>query len=244
MAAAQPSIQVQVHKDAEDLATAVAAAFVRRLGEIQATGGVPRVVLAGGGIIEAMHRAVAAAPAGVDWTRVEFWWGDERYVESWSQDRNSLAARRDLLSPVGAAEGLVHEPPAVDCGLPLHDAVATYAQEFPEEDFDVVLLGMGPDGHTASLFPGRDDVLAPADAIGVLDSPKPPALRLSMTAARLSRAGEVWLVASGTAKAEAVMNALHPDDDQVDVVAVPAAAPQGRRATVWWLDRDASALLS
>jgi 6-phosphogluconolactonase len=99
---------------------------------------------------------------------------------------------------------------------------------------------MGPDGHTASLFPGRSDVLEPGDALGVTDSPKPPSLRLSMTADRLSRATEVWVMASGVAKAEAVEKAL---THGVDVIDVPVAAPHGRRATLWWLDTDAACFL-
>jgi 6-phosphogluconolactonase len=235
-----PAPEVHVQGTATDLAGAVAAALVERLSSIQKAGRVPQVVLAGGGIADAVHRAVAAAPGGVDWSQVEFWFGDERYVESFSAERNSLAARRDLLAPVGATEALVHEPPASDSGLPLHDAVATYAQEFPDGDFDLVMLGMGPDVHTASLFPGRAEVLDPGDAVGVLDSPKPPSLRLSMTAARLSRATEVWVMASGVAKAEAVENAL---THGVDPVAVPVAAPHGREATLWWLDTDAACFL-
>ncbi len=238
--AGPPAPEVHVQGTATDLAAAIAAAFTARLSALQAAGHVPKVVLAGGGIADAVHRAVAASPGAVDWSRVEFWLGDERYVESFSTDRNVLAARRDLLTPVGANEALVHEPPASDSGLPLHDAVATYAQDFPDEDFDLVMLGMGPDGHTASLFPGRADVLDPGDAVGVLDSPKPPSLRLSMTATRLSRSTEVWVMASGVAKAEAVENAL---TDGVDPVAVPVAAPHGRQATVWWLDTDAAAFL-
>ncbi|MDO7869568.1 6-phosphogluconolactonase [Nocardioides jiangxiensis] len=238
------TISVEVSPDAARLTETVAAALTERLAAIQAEGRTPRVVLAGGSIIEELHRVVAAAPGDVDWSRVEFWWGDERYVDSWSPDRNCLAAQRDLLTPLGASPDLVHVPPATDSGQPVQDAAATYAQDFPAGDFDVVMLGMGPDGHTCSLFPGReDDVLSTLDAVAVVDSPKPPALRLSMTPARLSRSSLVWLVASGTGKAEAVRAALAPTGGSVDPVEVPAVAPRGAEATIWWLDEDAAALL-
>jgi 6-phosphogluconolactonase len=237
-------IEVERAADAAGLVARVVAALTERLAAVQAEGRIPRVVLAGGSIIEELHRALAVSPGDVDWSRVEFWWGDERYVESWSSERNSLAAVRDLLTPVGADESLVHLPPATDSGQPVQDAAATFAQEFPAGDFDVVMLGMGPDGHTCSLFPGReDDVLSTRDAVAVVDSPKPPPLRLSMTPARLSRSAYVWLVASGEAKAEAVRNALAPAGGTVDPVEVPAAAPRGREATVWWLDEAAASLL-
>jgi 6-phosphogluconolactonase len=238
------SIAVDVSPTAEQLVQKVVEALTTRLAALQADGRIPRVVLAGGSIIEALHQALAAAPGDVDWSRVEFWFGDERYVESYSQERNSLVAQRDLLTPVGADPELVHVPPATDTGMPVHDAAATYAQEFSDGDFDVVMLGMGPDGHTCSLFPGReDDVLSTRDAVAVVDSPKPPALRLSMTPTRLSRASVVWLVASGAAKAPAVAAALAPADGTVDPVEVPAVAPRGREGTVWWLDREAASHL-
>lgn len=238
------TISVEVLPTAGELTATVASALTEQLAAVQAEGRLPRVVLAGGSIIEELHRTLAASPGEVDWTRVEFWFGDERYVESFSQDRNSLAAQRDLLAPLGVSPELVHVPPATDSGMPVNDAAATYAQGFPEGDFDVVLLGMGPDGHTCSLFPGReDDVLSTRDAVAVVDSPKPPALRLSMTPTRLSRSAVVWLVAAGSAKAEAVKAALAPADGTVDPVEVPAVAPRGREATVWWLDQDAAGLL-
>lgn len=238
------TIESRISPSAEELVTTVAAALIERLAAIQAEGRVPRVVLAGGSIIEELHRTIAAAPGDVDWSRVEFWFGDERYVESFSHDRNCLAAQRDLLTPLGASPDLVHLPPATDCGMPVTDAAATYAQDFPDGDFDVVMLGMGPDGHTCSLFPGReDDVLSTRDAVAVADSPKPPPLRLSMTPTRLSRSAVVWLVAAGSGKADAVAAALAPADGTVDPVDVPAVAPRGREATVWWLDRDAAARL-
>lgn len=237
-------IEVRVAQDTTALVDTVARALTDRLASLQAEGRVPRVVLAGGSVIEELHRAIAASPGTVDWYGVEFWWGDERYVDSWSPERNCLAAQRDLLTPLGADPALVHVPPATESGQPVQDAAATYAQEFPDADFDVVMLGMGPDGHTCSLFPGReDDVLSTRDAVAVADSPKPPALRLSMTPARLSRSTEVWLVAAGAAKAEAVRSALAPADGTVDPVEVPAAAPRGREATVWWLDSEAASLL-
>lgn len=238
------TIESRISPTAEELVATVATALTDRLAAIQAEDRMPRVVLAGGSIIEELHRALATSPGAVDWSRVEFWFGDERYVESFSQDRNCLAAQRDLLTPLGASPDLVHLPPATDSGMPVNDAAATFAQDFPEGDFDVVMLGMGPDGHTCSLFPGReDDVLSTRDAVAVVDSPKPPPLRLSMTPSRLSRSAVVWLVAAGSGKAEAVAAALAPADGTVDPVEVPAVAPRGREATVWWLDQDAASLL-
>ncbi len=237
------TLEVNVLPTRAALASEVAGAVAARLARVQSSGSVARLVLAGGSVAEEVHRALAVASGSVDWSRVEVWFGDERYVASYSHERNSLAARRDLLSVVGVPDELVHEPPATESGLDVHAAAATWAQDFPAGDFDLVLLGMGPDAHTASLFPERTDVLEPGDTVGVSDSPKPPVLRLSMTAARLCRATEVWFVVAGADKAEAVQRVLDPEDGAIDVVATPAAAPLGRVRTVWWLDRMAAALL-
>jgi 6-phosphogluconolactonase len=242
MSAEAPSIEVRVHPTRSDVAAAVAEALVDRLAAVQAAvvDRPARVVLTGGTIADEVHRTIAAAPGNVDWSRVEFWFGDERYVGSTDADRNSLQARTSLLTPLGVPSAHIHEPPATETGLDVHAAAEAFATEFPDGDFDLVLLGMGPDGHTASLFPGRTDVLSSADALGVEDSPKPPPARVTMTVPRLSRTPEIWFVAAGADKADAVTEALTTG---VDVVAVPAAAPHGRDLTVWWLDRAAAAFL-
>lgn len=236
------TVEVRRHASAAELTKAVAGALIERLAQVQAGGRTPRLVLTGGGIANSLHDALASSVDGLDvqWEDVEFWFGDERYVDSWSEERNAAQARRRLLDPVGAEQSLVHEPPSADSGLPLADAVATYAQDFPAEPFDVVLLGVGPDGHTASLFPGREEVLAATQAVGVTDSPKPPPLRLSMTLPRLSRAFEVWFVVSGSEKASAVASALA---EEADVQQVPASGPRGLERTVWWLDEAAASAL-
>lgn len=235
--------EVRTTPDRSALAEAVVEALVERLADLQAGGRRPRVVLTGGSVADEIHDRLGSSLSAldVDWAEVEFWFGDERYVDGWSEDRNAGQARRRFLDLVGAAPELVHEPPAADSGLPLTDAVATWAQDFPDHPFDVVMLGVGPDGHTASLFPGRAEVEELAtDAVGVQDSPKPPPLRLSMTVPRLSRAYEVWFVVSGEEKAQAVASALAEGARPVDV---PASAPAGMERTVWWLDEAAAARL-
>jgi len=231
------------HPDAARLVDAVAEALADRLTSLQAEGRVPRLVLTGGGIADAVHRSLAALPRaqGPDWRRLELWWGDERYVESYSSDRNARQAHAALLDSVDVDPSLVHEAPAADSGLPLDQAAARWAQDFPAEDFDVVMLGIGPDGHTASLFPGLSQVReATGDAVWVPDSPKPPPLRLTMTLSRLCRTSEVWFVVSGEGKAEALSAALAPG---ADVNEVPAAGPVGRTRTLWWVDEAAASRL-
>ena len=120
------------------------------------------------------------------------------------------------------------------------ELAAAVTPDYAGEDvprFDVVLLGVGPDGHCASLFPGHPGVHErDAAVIAVRESPKPPPIRLSMTFPALDAANEVWFVASGDSKADAVAMA----HSGADPTQVPAAGPRGRQRTLWLIDRAAA----
>jgi 6-phosphogluconolactonase len=240
--------EIAVSPDQDTLARAVAERLVQRLVDLQSDGGTPSLVLTGGTIAEKLHRAVLALPARaeVDWGRVEIWFGDERFVPSDDQDRNALQARRAFLSALPVDPARVHEMPASDgaYGDDVDAAAGAYADELRrvlgnEPRFDVVMLGIGPDGHCASLFPGHEAVGAGGLAVGVRNSPKPPPTRVSLTMEMLNRADQVWFVASGEGKSQAVHDAVTGSD----VHAVPASGPKGRELTLWLLDADAAAKL-
>jgi 6-phosphogluconolactonase len=234
--------EVVRHVDAVALASAVADALVRRLAVIQSEGRRPTLVLTGGTIAADVHRRVAGSvdSLDVDWGDVEIWFGDERYVDGWSAERNARQAYDSLLSHVDVDRRLVHEMPSADSGLPVDDAAADYARTLPDTPYDVLMLGVGPDGHCASLFPGLPQVHATGRVVGVADSPKPPPLRISMTMDELCRAQEVWFVAGGDAKADAVARAL---GGQTSLDETPASGPRGITRTVWFLDEEAAARL-
>ena len=226
------SAEVRRYDQPDELARGVAAGFLDLVADLQAAGKVPQIALTGGTIAEAIHRSIAdgAAASGVDWGAVDFWWGDERFVPAGSPDRNAGQARAAFLDVVGATR--VHEMPASDAGMSIDDAAASYGRELrdsPGDDFDLVMLGMGPDGHVASLFPGRTEGDSPEIAIPVLDSPKPPSERLSLTFEALNRAQRVWFVVSGSEKADAAARAI--DGDQ----SLPAARVHGKTETIWHL---------
>ena len=237
--------RVEVHPDAEALAHAVAGAFLERIGAAQANGETPQVALTGGSIAEAVHTRLGDVgnDSEVDWSRVVFWWGDERYVAADSEDRNAAAARRMMLDRLPVEDAHVHEMPAAGSGS-LDQAAAAYAEELRAHGsgvFEVVMLGIGPDGHVASLFPGHDS-LDVRDAITVAepDSPKPPPERISLTFSALNRTRSVWFLVSGAEKADAVARALA---EGTDLHEVPAAGVTGREETIWFLDRAAAASL-
>lgn len=237
---------IEVHDDAEALATAVAGALLRLLADKQATGVVPQIALTGGTIAEAIHREVARLSPGseVDWTRVDVFWGDERYVAPDSPDRNAGQAREAFLDIVGADPARVHQMASTADADTAEDGAETYAalvREMGTGAFDLVMLGMGPDGHIASLFPGHPQLDAAGIAVAVTDSPKPPPQRISLTFSALNRAERVWFLVSGVGKAEAVGKALASQPP--DVHELPAVGVHGITATTWFLDREAASLV-
>jgi 6-phosphogluconolactonase len=203
----------------------------------------------------------------IDWTGVHVWWGDERFLPAGHADRNDTQARNALLDGLPLPPENVHAVPgpgAPGISSP-EDAAAAYAAELarfageipgpagtagpagsagPSDDagpavpaFDVVLLGVGPDGHVASLFPGQDTVgVTDRTAVGVHDSPKPPPERVSLTLPAIEAAEEVWLVVAGADKADAVARAL----GNAPVSEIPASGARGRRRTLWLLDAAAA----
>jgi 6-phosphogluconolactonase len=246
-----PPPDVVVEPDAAHLARAAAEALVARLAAAQSVHGTASVVLTGGGIGTAVLEQVAelaAAPVRetVDWTAVDVWWGDERFVPADDDERNEKGARRALLDVVGVPAGRVHAMPPSDGEFAEpEDAAAWYADALaaaaPEgravPRLDVLLLGMGPEGHVASLFPETAAVRDTRPVVAVRDCPKPPPTRVSLGFAAINAADEVWLLVSGEAKAPAVAAALTKGADPVHL---PAAGVHGIRATRWLLDRAAA----
>jgi 6-phosphogluconolactonase len=240
----RPAPLIEVQPDAQALATAVAGELLNRIADSQAAGHVPHVGLTGGTIADAVHREVArmAPESGVDWGAVHLWFGDERFVAADSPERNAVQARAAFLDEVGATR--VHEVPAADQVADAEAAAAAYSDVVRAEGgaaFDVLMLGIGPDGHVASLFPGHPGLdVTGAVATAVHDSPKPPPDRVTLTFEALDRAQAVWFLASGDAKADAVARALADDGSIRDT---PARGVRGLTETTFFLDHDAASRL-
>jgi 6-phosphogluconolactonase len=259
-----PLQEVLVRADAVSLARTVAEQLVARLAAAQASHGRASVVLTGGGIGTAVLEQVAALAtgtegAGIDWTAVDVWWGDERFVPADSDDRNEKAARRALLDAVAVPDARVHPMPPADGGFPSpEDAAAWYADQLAAAAgpgsgaagpgsgaagpgsalprFDVLLLGIGAEGHTASIFPASPAAHDERPVVAVRNCPKPPPTRVSLGFRAINTAEEVWLVVAGAEKAPAVARALAG----ADPVELPAAGVHGRRSTRWLLDAAAA----
>ncbi|WP_129788098.1 6-phosphogluconolactonase [Promicromonospora panici] len=250
---------VVVHPDKEVLAQAAAARLLTRVLDVQSVRSPVHVVLTGGSVGIATLAAVAASPLvpAVDWSGVHLWWGDERFLPDGDPDRNETQAREALLDGLVAEHGLpeanVHPMPGPTSVTTPEEGATAYAALLREHAgergaskqsegtvavpaFDVLLLGMGPDGHVASLFPGHDGLAAQGTTTGVHGSPKPPPERISFTFDAIRSAREVWIVAAGAEKAEQVAAALADGP----VTEVPAAGAVGQARTLWLLDAQAA----
>jgi 6-phosphogluconolactonase len=246
MSASTPVRLVVVHPDKEVLAQAVAARLLTRVLDVQSVRSPVHVVLTGGTVGIASLAAVAASPLvpAVDWSGVHVWWGDERFLPDGDPDRNETQARNALIDALGEALPVdnVHPMPARSDDVATPEASAeAYAAALAEAGspaFDVLLLGMGPDGHIASLFPHRSGIqVTDRTVIPVRNSPKPPPERLSLTRPVLNASQRVWLVLAGADKASALGLALAgASRDEV-----PVAGIKGRRRTVFFVDADAAA---
>lgn len=231
--------RIEVRPDDGVLADSVAEALVDRL----ASPGPHHVVLTGGGVGTRVLGALSARSDAIDWAQVHVWWGDERFLPAGDPDRNETTARAALLDSVPIPADHVHAMPADD-GQGVVAAAAAYADELAAfstdgfvPDFEVLLLGMGPEGHIASLFPRMPELHAGGATVPIERSPKPPPTRISMTLSAIRTAREVWVVAAGAAKADVIRAAI---SDSADVDDVPAAGARGRESTTFWLD-DAAA---
>lgn len=242
---------VFVHPDEQSLAQAAAARLAGVITHSQAARNRASIVLTGGGMGAAILAALRSGPAHdvIDWSRLDLWWGDERFLPTGDPERNETQARAALLDAVPLDPARVHPIAGPDRARDVDDAAAQYAAQLREAAaldgphrtlpvFDVVLLGMGPDAHVASLFPEHPAVHeSQASVIGVRGAPKPPPERVSLTLPALGSGDAVWFLVAGAAKARAVGLAL----SGAGPWQVPAAAVAGQSSTLWLLDQAAAA---
>jgi 6-phosphogluconolactonase len=237
---------LMVYDNAQSVAQAVADQLLERLVEAQSLRGKASVVLTGGRTGIAVLEQVRTGCRGkdVNWSAVHFFWGDDRFVGKSHPDRNELQARRALLDHLDIDPTRVHpmEPSDGRYGPDAGTSARAYRQLLADHQvegqplFDICLLGVGEDGHVASLFPGLDAVQERTlTALSVHGSPKPPPTRVTLTLPALCASREVWLLATGAAKADAVARVLAG----ASAVEVPAAGARGLDRTLWFLDSAA-----
>jgi 6-phosphogluconolactonase len=234
------STVVNRFKDGNSVARNAAEAFFLKMDEVLATKPSAHVAVTGGtvGIATLSEIASNDRAATFDFNRVNFWWGDERFVAAEDGDRNALQAQKALFSKIAIDSSKLHPFPSADNGLTLDEAAEQFAAYVAEvrPHFDLVFLGMGPDGHINSLFPGKPTPAAGLQIIAEHDSPKPPAQRLTFTYEAMNEADEIWFTVAGADKAEAVSVAFGDDP-----TSLPVGRVHGKLRTVWFVDQTAGA---
>lgn len=224
----------------DDLTHGVAVNLLDRLVRLQEGDRVAQLCLTGGWIANRIYAVLGTLVEGsrLDPARLELWWGDERFLPTGDPDRNAGPTLAILAGHFPLAPARTHPMPAADGLADNVVSAGTYAKELGDTEFDICLLGMGRDGHVASIFPDHPSFTESSHTvIGVDDSPKPPSERISLTLPALNRSGEVWYLVSGADKADAVARSVAGDPE------VPAGVVRGRRHTVWFLDQEAASKL-
>ena len=232
--------RVVIASSRQDVTTLVADKFIVRALTTLRCQDTFTVVLTGGSVGIETLAAITSHPKAseVNWSAVHFYWGDERFVPAAHADRNDLQAQEVFLEPLGIPEENIHRFPNSDEG-DVDSAAEDFEHALTAEgkwpDFDLAFVGMGPDGHVLSVFPGRDEAREGEPGIrAVHDSPKPPPERLTMTLPLLNRASRVWMVVAGADKAAAMGLALA----DASVPEVPAAGVRGTHSTKIFIDNE------
>jgi len=244
------STVIDVVPDSEALVRAAGSRLVNAIQAAVAARGRALIVLTGGGNGIGLLKYLGTPGQQIDWSKVHLFWGDERYVPEDDDERNEKQAREALLDHIDIPPSQVHPMAASDgeFGNDLAAAALAYEQllaanaEAGEQvpNFDVHLLGMGPEGHINSLFPDTPAVRETTRmVVAVEDSPKPPPQRITLTLPAIQRSREVWLMVSGAGKADAAAAAI----GGAPPVSVPAAGAMGLETTLWLLDEGAAAKL-
>jgi 6-phosphogluconolactonase len=226
-------MDTQISPDASDLARTVAEEVGRLVRAAVDSGGVAHVVLTGGTDGIAVTRELARLHDPLPWQDVHLWWGDERLVPRGHEDRNDAQAADALAAMEGLRDDHVHRMPAQGEDDPAGSYAAVLEGVLGEDPFDVLMLGIGPDGHVASLFPGRDLGETGPSVKKVTDSPKPPPERVTMTMGRLNNSRHALLFTSGEGKRDAMRGLLGAD------TSLPVSHVRAIESTRLFIDRAA-----
>lgn len=198
------------------------------------TGGVFHLALTGGSLgIQVSEELVALWNEKPEkFSGLHLWWADERFVSEMSAERNALPVLQGLNS-----DSLIHihQVLPADSKIDVEIAAKRYSADLFGVEMDLTLLGLGPDGHVASLFPGQWNENEERSTISVVDSPKPPPQRVSFSLSKINSSHSVWFIVSGAEKHEAVAKIIARD------ASIPATYIHAKEETLLFVDRAALA---
>lgn len=239
--------ELRVFANLDGLSATAAEAVARTLNGVVRANGHCSLVLSGGHTPRTLYALLVTRWRDeVPWSKVHVFWGDERYVPHDDPRSNYRMAREALLDHVPCPGSQVHPMPThlADPGEAARAYDATLRGYFGggAPRFDLVLLGMGEEGHTASIFPGSPALTERTRWTLAVNAPAEPSSRLTLTMAVLTQTAVTYCLVAGADKADAVARVLAPGADP-DLH--PAAALQRASGTVtWWVDREAAAKMT
>ncbi|GAB18192.1 6-phosphogluconolactonase [Gordonia effusa NBRC 100432] len=235
-----------IYPTKSELVDAAADQLIGAISDAISARGVALIVLTGGSNGIALLETLRARSSEVDWSRVELFFGDDRFVPADDPERNVGQAAAALLNHIGIDPARVHAmaPSNGEFGDDIDAAADAYAADLARVTlgeaaprFDVHLLGMGGEGHINSLFPHTAATAETAKAVvAVNDSPKPPSRRITLTLPAVNRSRQVWFLVAGADKADAVAAGING----AAAADWPCAGAHGTEQTVWFLDEDAA----
>lgn len=242
----QPARTLEVLQDADALALEAAGRLVELVDEAIKNRGMAHIALSGGSTPKKLYQRLASAPfnRAIDWSKVHLYFADERFVPHDDPESTQRLVRETLLEGISIPRDHFHPMPTED-GDP-ETMAKVYANVLKAQlgqdgaGLDLALLGIGPDGHTASLFPGQ--VIQEGIVSVVRDSPKPPPVRLTLTLEMLRRSKNVWFLVTGSDKADVLARIFATAPDAPD--ALPAAKIHDREGkSLWLIDPEAATQL-
>jgi 6-phosphogluconolactonase len=241
-------MQIAIYPDTNTLSHEAAQFIVRLANEAIVTRGRFTIALSGGSTPKVLYGLLGDEPyrSQIDWVQVDIFWSDERCVPPDSEESNYYLAQQVLLNKIPIPAGQVHRMPA---DQPDRDAASqAYTEEMQRTfgtngipNFDLIQLGMGPEGHTASLFPHQPSLHEQQRLVMPVSVPKPPPLRLTFTPPLLNAARQVLFLVTGAEKADAVQAVLEGEYDPDEYPAQIVRPDNGE--VVWMLDNAAAAKL-
>ena len=238
------NLELRIFPSSAVLSRAAAEAFTQIAQKAIAEKGHFIVALAGGNTPRAIYQLLAADyRKQIEWSRLHFFWGDERYVPSHDPDSNYRMAREALLDHIPVLPANIHRMPTelMQPEAAAQDYEKTLRDFWPDSlpRFDLIQLGLGPDGHILSLFPNSSLLREENRLVAVVtDSPKPPPTRLTLTLPVINHAAQIHFFVTGAEKAEALRATLEGERDWQKFPAQAVKPIAGK--VIWWVDKEAA----
>ena len=237
-----PKVEVIISETPKKLAKSVAKAFIRMVQQ----SGQQRfdIALSGGSTPKKLFRRIAEKYRdAIDWNRIHFWWGDERCVPPDSIESNYLMAYETLLSQLPVNPDHIHrirgeEDPETEAERYSQEIIRHVNSREDWPVFDLVILGLGEDGHTASIFPGQMELLTSNSVCAVATHPDSKQKRITLTGKVINNANEIFFLATGRNKARRISEIMNNDASAGNYPAYHIIPEHGN--LVWFIDEEAS----